>query len=276
MRIAKQLKAYPSGEFPESLFIAGNKYHQTILYKHDFFAATGMYSRDIASADCSKSTPEKIIVKMARKRHFVWIPLGWLGRWLTRREFSHLDRLRAFPATPNHVGLVDKYTIFYEYIEGVSLDANPTLPDDFFDNLKSTITSLHALDMAYVDLNKRGNILFGRDQKPHIIDFQISWYSPKGSLNFISRYILHILQKEDLYHITKQKRKFRRDLMTKKEVKQSKRTSSWISAHRIISRPLNKSRRAILRYLYNKGELVTDDLTSTHSETDPSRWAQKK
>jgi predicted Ser/Thr protein kinase len=273
--IAKQLKAYPTGDFPEFIIVSGNRYHQTTLYKHDYFAVTGMFTRETES-DCSEATPNKIIIKMARKRSFMGIPQGWLGRLLTRREFNHLHRLEALSATPNRVGLSDQYTIYYEYIEGVSLDENPALPDDFFDNLKRAITDLHALDMAYVDMNKRGNILFGADKKPHIIDFQISWFSPKGSFNFFSRYMLRILQKEDLYHLKKQKRRFRRDLMSEQEIKESKKASLWIFVHRLISRPLNRMRRASLGYLYKRGELVTNDLTTIHPETDPSRWAKKK
>ena len=160
---------------------------------------------------------------------------------------------------------------------GVSLDSRPKIPDDFFDRLEGILHAIHARKIAYLDLNKRGNILLGPDNKPYLIDFQISWYHEKTFWPFRSllQKILRLLQQEDFYHLYKQKRRFRRDLMTEAQIRNSRQISPIIRLHRRTTRPLTLLRRRLLGWLIKKGRLITDDLSEYHSETDPTRWSKK-
>ena len=126
-------------------------------------------------------------------------------------------------------------------------------------------------------MNKKGKILLGHDNKPYLIDFQISWYHEKMFWPFRSplQNILRRFQQEDFYHFYKQKRRFRRDLMSDAEIRKSRQISPIIRLHRRATRPLTLLRRRLLGWLMKKGQLITDDLSEYHPETDPTRWSKK-
>ena len=61
---------------------------------------------------------------------------------------------------------------------GYPLGRDERVSDTFFDELAELVSWLHERHMAYVDLNKRQNILMGDDGRPYLIDFQISLHLP--------------------------------------------------------------------------------------------------
>jgi hypothetical protein len=119
-----------------------------------------------------------------------------------------------------------------------------------------------------MDLNKRGNILLGADKHPYLIDFQISLHLPGKFLGFFRK----ALQKEDIYHLNKQRRRFRPDLMSLEHRLQSKRVSLLIRLHRLFSYPFKQGRRWILRKLYQTNILNSQFSGKRTPENDPSRF----
>jgi hypothetical protein len=125
------------------------------------------------------------------------------------------------------------------------------VPDGFFDELESLVRTPHARGMAYVDMNKPDNVLVGSDGGPVLMDFQISWAPrlTRGPLGRLKRRLLRIFQKEDLYHVRKLKRKYRRDLMTAAEVAASYERSRALGLHRLVGAPLRDLRRKFLAWV---------------------------
>jgi hypothetical protein len=138
--------------------------------------------------------------------------------------------------------------IVHAFIEGQALERDSRVPDDFFDRLRSAIESLHARGMAYVDLEKRQNVLLGDDGRPYLIDFQISWYVPRrwGGETPPLRWLRRRFQEGDRYHLLKLQRRVRRDQLTDAQVRASYRKPFYVRVHRIATAPLLKIRRFAL------------------------------
>jgi len=272
--IGQQLKACGRKQLPEVIAAANNHYRLVRIFKHDFFAATALYEFIGPAKSDHSSVADLVVLKIGRLSDFFGLPLICLGEILCEHEFSILRRLHGFRGTPRLLGRYGKTGLVYEYIAGKSLDEEVEVPDDFFDQLEELLSGIHALGIAYVDTNKRGNILLGSDNRAYLIDYQISvhigrlwrmWFWPAG-------YLLRTLQREDFYHLYKHKRRFRSDLMDEEQLRRSRRISKWVGLHRALTQPLTNLRRRFLGYLYRHNQLVIDKTIEAHTETDPARW----
>ena len=281
--IGYHFRAWGRKELPESIMVKDCRYQLKRIFKHDFFAATALYQFEqgniageipATAEDADGTSAVQVVLKLGRRGDFLGLPLRWLGRAICQHETDNLRRLREVAQIPN---LLDEYGdtgFVYEYIEGSSLDENPNLPDDFFNRLEELLKQIHLCRVAYIDLNKRGNVLLGCDNLPYLIDFQISCYIPRlfRPLSILTDGILRILQKEDFYHLNKHKRRLSGHLMDIEQIYASRQKSHWIRAHRGIGRPLTRLRRKILYFLFRRGHLVNDDTDHANPESDPHRW----
>ncbi|MBN2377936.1 MAG: hypothetical protein JXD22_16175 [Sedimentisphaerales bacterium] len=275
--IEQQLRACGRYKLPEILNLNGIEYCRRQIFKHDFFAATSLYIRSataLKSPADSLNVPEKVVLKVARLGDFLGIPLKWLGFCLTNHEKFILKKLQGENGVPRFITNFGSNGLIYEYIEGLTLDERPEVPDDFFDRLEELLSRIHGRRIAYVDMNKRGNIILGSDGCPRLIDFQISWFFCRSFLGSrrLPNFLMNIFRRADFYHLKKHKRRLRSDLMSTQEIIQSRRTSRWIATHRTGTRHLTDIRRKILGYFYSSGKLSNHDGITVSPETDPKRW----
>ncbi len=255
---ANRLLAFPQG-LPQEIDCAGLRFELVRTFKHDFFAATGLYAERMTndhlpddvpqSRAIEPQAPRRVVLKLQRQRAFLGLPLGWLGAWLTRHEARIYRELADVPGVPRFVGLFGPTGFIHEFVPGHPLARGEKVSDTFFHELAELLSSVHARGLAYVDLNKRQNILVGEDGRPHLIDFQISFRlgRRRGGL---PRAILALLQEHDRYHFAKHKRRCRADLMTPAEIEASYRRSGPLNAHRVLSRPYFRIRRWLLDKLH--------------------------
>lgn len=225
---------------PELLFSNGRRFEHVQTFKHDFFAATGLYR----AADDGRLA----VAKLGRRTRCFGFPMQWIGRVLGRREIRMYERFGGRAGVPRYVGPVDGVEGFlHEFVPGHPLADREPVSDDFFDQLAALLREIHADDTAYVDLNKRQNILMGDDARPYLIDFQISLRIPRRGLGRLwpARWLLTRFQQADWYHFLKHKRRLRPDLLTDAERATVERISVWIRLHRLVARPLTNLRRRI-------------------------------
>lgn len=244
----------------------GRTYRCARLFKHDFFAATGLYEAD-AEVPPAADGPARIILKVNRLQPFFGIPMAWLGKRLRDHEVEILQALQDLPQIPRLLGRYGPCGFLYEYIEGRSLDEGPDIPDSFFDECRELFRAIHDRGICYLDTNKRGNILVGSDRRPYLIDFQIS-----QRFNGRWKRLQHALQREDMYHLYKHKRRFRPDLLTPEEETLSRRRSSLIRIHRFIATPLRRLRRRLLGWLIRRGTLPLPEDRDYSPENDLQRY----
>jgi hypothetical protein len=237
------LYALPHGTLPAGVTCEGRRYTLLEVFKHDFFAATGLYRGPRG---------ERVVLKLGRQTPFLTIPMRWLGEFLTRREVRMYAKLQGTAGIPRLVGILSSGAGFlHDFVPGHPLGRDERVSDRFFDELLTMVRGLHERHIAYVDLNKRQNVLVGDDGRPYLIDFQISLdIPPSGWGRFPPlRWLLARFQHGDWYHCLKHKRRLRPDLLTDEERAEVEALSPWIRLHRVVSRPFTNMRRTALQRL---------------------------
>ncbi len=235
------LYALPAGELPARVACAGLEYELVEAFKHDFFAATGLY----------KGAEGLAVLKLGRASDLWLLPTRWIGRFLGDREAWMYQRLEDLPGVPRFLGRVGRNGLMHAFVPGHPLGRDERVSDAFFDQLAALLSAIHARNVAYVDLNKRQNILVGDDGRPYLIDFQISLFMPVGGspLGRLGRWLLRRFQQADWYHTLKHKRRLRPDLLTDAERARVERLSFWIRLHRALAGPFTRTRRRVLKRL---------------------------
>jgi len=235
------LRAMGARELPPILIAGGCEYRHVRTFKHDFFAATGLY----------EGSKGKVVLKVMRRARLLGLPMDWLGGLLARHEVRLYRLTQAVEGVPRLIGPWGLTGFVHEFVEGRPL-AKEDRPDDrFFPRLSAMLDEIHARKMAYVDLEKRENILLGTDGMPFLIDFQISWHVPlnRGGGTWMARLILGILQSSDRYHLLKHWRRHRPDQLETEKIADSYQAPFWIRWHRAVFRPLTRLRRQVLVWL---------------------------
>jgi hypothetical protein len=236
------LCALRNGSLPPTVSHVGKAYRHHETFKHDFFAATGLYDGPDGLA----------VLKLGRTTDFLSLPMDWLGNYLEGREYCVLQRIQDIPGVPRLIGQIGSNGLLREFVPGHPLGRREAVSDSFFAELESILKALHARHIAYVDLNKRQNILVGNDGRPYLIDFQISLHIPPTGWGrfWPFRWLLARFQQADTYHYLKHKRRLRPDLLTPAERARVERLSLWIRLHRYLTRPLTYLRRSTLVRLH--------------------------
>ncbi len=254
---------------PLQLTVAEEPWRLVRVFKHDFFAATALYA---SPADPTR----RIVVKFGRSHSFLGLPLAWLGRWMRHREQRLHERLDGIEGIQRWLAPVGAGAYALHYVEGVTLDhLEAPLPPGFFDRLRELIDAVHARRAAYCDLNKRSNILLQPDGRPALIDFQISVaYDPAAAwpVRLWTRLWLGALQRHDLYHLYKHKRRLAPDALRDHE-RALLRRGPLLRLHRLLSTPFRRLRRQYLSRLHRKGELISPSAhLEDHHQPEKATW----
>ncbi len=234
------------GSLPQNMTVDGRTYGIVKIFKHDFFAATGLYEQTGGNAAADGRKPKLAVLKMQRTYPLYGLPMQWLGQIVARHEISVFQKLQGIAGIPEFLGEYGRTGYMHEFIPGVDLCPECRPGGPFFDRLKVLMTEIHARGVAYVDTNKRENILFGSDQHPWLIDFQISFQCKGITNNFIGRFILKRLQHEDWYHYYKHKTRLAPDICSQEDFDRAGNRSWYIRLHRRIAQPIIHWRRRFL------------------------------
>jgi len=235
------LRALGRRELPQQILLRDQAYGRVETLKHDFFAATGLY----------EGPTGKQVLKLGRQAELLGLPLAWLGRWLADREADIYQRLQDLEGIPTYAGRWGKNGLLHAYVPGHPLRRHEWVNERFFDRLQAQIDQIHRRGMAYVDLNKRENIIVGEDGRPYLIDFQISFYWPYTSrpMPLPVRWLLRWLQQGDLYHLAKHIKRHRPDLLRPEHEQMWERGIRLVRFYRRFSAPFTRLRRQTLKRL---------------------------
>lgn len=253
-------RALGKNDPPEAVDIRGVTYLRVRIFKHDSWAATALYASE---------THGQAICKFNRCQGIGPIPMSWVGLVLAGNESRILKRLSDTGQVPLILGdvrangKVMPTAIARKFVEGHPLGHRESVHEEFFPRLRSLLDLMHAREMAYVDLHKRENVLVGDDGLPYLIDFQISYASPQGLVRFLfpSKWLLSILQKSDLYHLEKLRRK---SLPPEQAMALEIQRPWWIRLHRAVAMPYRQIRRrlfVVLKIRSGKGRVHTEHFT---------------
>jgi hypothetical protein len=264
----RQLFALPKG-VPPALTVAGGRCELVRVFKHDFFAATCLYR------PCGGG--ERIVVKFMRRQGFCGLPLEWCSRLLLRREEAVYAALGGIGGVPRWLGRVDDCTFAVQYIDGRPLDHAPP-PPGFFGLLAHLVSAIHFRGVAISDLNKRSNILVSHDGRPFVVDFQLSLRRRDElpwPLRSLVAALVRYIQRRDLYHIYKHKRRLRPGELTADEDALSRDRDVLLAIHRCLTDPWRALRRRFLRSQHRKGQLISPThLHEDHWQPEKATWRQ--
>ena len=268
-----QLFALPQPP-PQTVQLAGCPYHLVRVFKHDFYAATCLYEAT-GAADIPK-----VVVKFGRTQPFCGLPLDWFGRLMRKHEEDIYRALAGIAGVPRWASCVDEATYAIEYVDAVPLDHLDAPPPGFFDRLLDIFGAVHARGVAYSDANKRSNILVDDAGQPFLIDYQISfrrrddWPWPiRPLLAAAVRYI----QRSDIYHVYKHKRRLSPHEMTPMERDLSRRRGPLHRLHRKLAKPYRSLRRRFLRDQYRSGRLESPTANlEDHNQPEKATWRTRE
>lgn len=96
------------------------------------------------------------------------------GRFLVRREYRALDRLRGIRGVPADMFIMDAHALCYRYIPGCTLReiATELLAPEFFYRLEALVQQMHERHMVHLDLRNSRNVLMDENGRPALLDFQ--------------------------------------------------------------------------------------------------------
>ena len=244
----------------ERLEIAGATYRLVRVFKHDFWAATCMYEREENAGETPAIPPDKIVVKIGRVQPFCGFHLAWVGAWLRANEQAAYRLLAGVPGVPRWVGSFGATGYAVEYIDGLALDRAGPPPPGFFDRLRGLFEQVHARGIAYTDSNKRSNILVGPGGAPYLVDYQISVRRRDDlpwPLRAIVAAVVRYLQRKDLYHLYKHKRRLAPRELSPDEDALSRERGGMHAFHRWFTKGYRALRRRFLREQHRKGALAS-------------------
>ncbi len=259
------LRALGAEEMPAGIDLADGRYRHVRTFKHDFFAATGLY----------EGPSGRVVLKLGRSKSLLGLPMAWLGEWAADHESDMYRLAEGVAGIPRCFGRLGRTGFAHAFIEGHPLQRDERVGDEFFPSLERILDALHARGMAYVDLEKRENVLVGSDGRPWLIDFQISYPGPQldrsidrrrgpGTLHRLvprglREYLLARLQQADRYHLLKHRRRHRPDTLSPEEMAASYAAGMSIQLHRRLFRPLTLLRRQALKRLTGRSRSPKQD-----------------
>ena len=268
------LRALGHDDPPTPITVDNRRYRRLRIYKHDAFAATGLYAAE-------DDPDQRIIAKFARRQSAFGIPMAWLGRWFHAREVQVYRRLADSPLIPQLLGPVQfdgrpwPHALARVYVAGHPLGHHERPADDYFPQLQQLLELFHARRVAVVDLNKRDNLLVAPDGRPHLMDFQISltapakpgesldepwswtWWSP---LDF-RRWLFGPAARADRYHLMKHWLRHRPDQLIEAQRDLDQYRPVGVRLFRKFVRPIHIARRKLLvalRVRTGKGAAETE------------------
>lgn len=139
------------------------------------------------------------------------IAVRWLARRLLAREARALAVLEELDGIPDLICL-NKNTLDRSYLDGVPMQTGQPKNIEYFHAAAKLVRRMHRLGIVHNDLAKEPNFLLMANGQPAIIDFQISWFTPKRGALF------RTLAREDIRHLLKHKRTYCPDHLTRREI----------------------------------------------------------
>lgn len=254
------LRALGREDMPPSIHLVDGEYRHLRTFKHDFFAATGLY----------EGPSGRVVLKIGRTASLLGLPMMWMGRVLGGHEARIYEEVQDLEGVPRWFGRWGRTGIVHAFVEGHPLQRHERVADDFFPRLEGLLEELHRRGIAYVDLEKRENILVRADGSPCLIDFQISWKwaGHNGAARrdwqrmipaALGEALFKKLLQGDRYHVLKHRRRHRPDTMTADQMAASYRCGWYIELHRRVSWPFTALRRAILKGLTGRSRSPKQD-----------------
>lgn len=264
---------------PRRVNLPAGHYRLVRVFKHDFFAATCLYEIDPAAGAAAPNALPRIVVKFGRDQVLWGLPMDWYGRWLHHHERSVYAHLTGVSGVPRWAGSLSETAYAIEYIDAKPLDhLDGPPPPGFFDRLAEVMRSIHGRGVGYGDANKRSNILVTAEGQPYLIDFQVAGYRDFPMfwpLRWLPPFIVRHMQRGDIYHLFKHKRRLAPHELRADEDELSRRRGWFNRVYRRGNKLYKAVRRRFLRDQHASGRLASPTAElEDHRQPEKATWRQ--
>jgi len=116
------LRALGADDMPAEIRLEDGAYRHLRTFKHDFFAATGLYD----------GPSGRIVLKLGRTRSLFGVPMAWLGEWAADHEADMYRLAQDVPGIPRCFGRWGRTGFAHAFIEGHPLQRREHVNDEFF------------------------------------------------------------------------------------------------------------------------------------------------
>ncbi len=98
------------------------------------------------------------------------------GRFMVKREFMALQKLKGIPGISPESFLLDAYAVCYRFQAGSILKeiSSDLISDDYFFQFENLVKMMHQRNLVHLDIRNQRNILVTDKGKPALLDFQSS------------------------------------------------------------------------------------------------------
>jgi serine/threonine protein kinase len=237
-------------ELPSEFPFQDVVYQQRKLLKRDFYAAVGIYEH----GNLLSVLPRQVLLKIYHTDALWGLPLGWLGRWLARREIDAYRALADVPGIPRMLATHGEAGMVREFVPGCNLKEYraQALPDRYFHpELARILADVHARGMSHNDLAKPENVLVDEAGRPVLIDFQIALgprLVPVPGLAWLARRFLSYMQGVDRYHLRKHHTHDHPDDFSPEELRRARQKGTLLWLHGVVlRRPYRAVRHFVLQ-----------------------------
>lgn len=237
-------------QHPQQIILNDELYQYERILKDDFFSVNVLYH--------STTSEQRYVLKLSDFRFIGGWLLRPLAMLMSAREYWIYQQVADIPGVPALGPRLGTRGYFHAFAEGKTLfevQHPAEVPPEFFQQLRVILDEVHRRRIAYVDLNKLGNIILGDDGKPYLIDYQICLPFPKDGV--LARWLtapFELLRREDLYHLYKHKRRFQPNAMTRQERQLASKTNLNHWYDRYIGTPYRRVKRLI--YPHGSNETI--------------------
>jgi hypothetical protein len=252
-------------DYPQQVILEGQLFLMEKILKDDFFSVNVLYR--------STTTALRYVLKLSDFRFIFGALLRPMASLMSWREYWIYQKVADLEGVPRLGPRFGNRGYFHAFAEGKTLfEVNDPaeIPPEFFKQLHAILNQVHARRIAYIDLNKLGNVILGNDGLPYLIDYQICLPFPThGWLANVLNPVFEQLAHEDLYHLYKHKRRFQPELMTEDEKAMATKSPLNWWYDRNIGTPYRKLKRRIYPHGSNETLWFKWDKQATHAEQMP-------
>ncbi len=239
MTIAEQFRALGRRELPEAFMLGGGEYVLDEAYKHSSISAVGLYRA---------GDGDRVVLKCYREAPWFGVPMRWMGRMMAAYEAGVMRRVHDIRGIPRLRAMYGQTGLVRDFVPGEHLTRHSEVSSEFFEDLLRLLREVHARGIAYVDLEKPGNVIIGPGERPYLMDWQVAFHIPPRWLGHTTaaRWLRRVAQKADMYHARKHYRRVMRDRLTPEQIERLRPRPWFVRLSNKILGPWKKARRRVL------------------------------
>jgi RIO-like serine/threonine protein kinase len=138
-------------------------------------------------------------------------PFRWIAAALLAREARALAVLEGLDGVPGLIAVRQKI-LERQFIDGQPMQEGKPRDISYFHAAAKLLRQLHRRGVVHNDLAKEPNFLLTRNGGAAIVDYQLSWFTPRRGRLF------RLLAREDIRHLLKHKRTYCPAHLTTREI----------------------------------------------------------